>query len=1566
MPTYSIDELFQMSKGNSVPNNVLINLGDYGASNLVSYDERKDKETPLTFAVKLLNWVEPYEHLGVEKTLFWTEVSSNVKVGDKVFIINGFYDSNEKIKQNKYKTSSEGYSVLYVDNCKVALDIDFINVKPFKDDDIEDYVKVFRVKSQLEFDYINKEITTKNDKFDFKYNQNNDYIAYIDTVNYNGINEGFGMNLGVSTGPGFYIKNGDQAWINITNDFISGSFSIAQASRSNDKIRIVNGDIDHNGLVFKESLVYKYDSNWVVDNSNTKELAILTKSNFRKGIFTGEFNAGVYGSQDLKINWEGVDSTWNNGTLFNSVWKSGMMNSKYELPVSYIADFDKFGNPFQKIDSINNSGFGFNYVINSEFELGTMSGANLNNSVIGDPNVNYSIIEDYLLGIAPSYTSYLNNVTLINTRIVNSKIDKCLINNSRVDNSLLTNTKSINSQVKKSVFQNSSWNSEGIIKLLGYEYSQAAVLPTISSTYSIAYGGKTHMIYKFYISRQHYMRLRSGDFFYIKNIKVKDGYNNVLNFFNKKFKVGTWLETQDVIKNDVVKKARAEYSVFLSSFEDNKYKLKIDNLGLDYWTTIENYENINQGFSVDVWIKMDNQDDFDIVPDTIELDVESAYIVDSYIDGLFYKSDWNSGDDINYNFDYNLNNNYLESSTYSIYVNANDNFILEKNEVYSYINKESYTSVGDILYMDVDNYDGVNYNRLSDTYKVIDITNGYYELRPLTQSLTGLTGPFMVNGAYNRYGYLSKLKIDKSKIKSGIFKRSHIKNTLIQDPNYSSNDKDYNNMDKIRNLVLSEVIFSNKSNILGSATYLNSHFVKGSDKWIDGIIDNSIWNGMDFSNGVFKNSSWVNGNFNGGLFYNNRTFDLKPGTFSHYYYSDNIKNWYKDGRISVTMSNDRYSWRTGEFNGGEFYKSDWENGSFNGGKFYNANWYDGYFKGGVFGDDKVFLTDTQFFSGTFSDGVVVNSMIYSEDTSLNKNIPMNITWENGIFQSGLYGCSATSSNTWKNGIFNSGDFVDKTKWENGIFNGGNFLSTYGLTSSEYNTYVVSSDLNKINYSWENGIFNGGFFGSADGLTNSTWFDGEFRGGIFQGRKWNKGVFVYGDFNGSATQSSVSMVDNFMTSYTSDYYGLWVSGYVTENKDRYVIDKKVESNLKRNKEVILKDLSANINNSLWIDGIVSHNSSNLNNVVWLSGGFEKGIMNQSSFNPYVDRPGSNSNKSFQKDVNGDRICYWNNGKFIDSNFYYSEWDNGEFISGTAYGMIYHNGVTDYMNAYNVYWENGIWRNGNWYGSHFILNHGVDSGFDAEIISRINEYTGVTESHVWNIFEGGGYFDNGTDIELKNPGASELTEIIPSPVVTCSNVTTTYNSITLVGTINSAGGNITGSGFLWSTTPLVIQSDRLALPTINVGGIHDLSSTATNTPSIAYTITPLSSSTTYYLYMYAKYNNKYYMSSACTKATQPPSEDVFVFGSFRDLYTQGGVIFDDYVNNEYFEGDYYVPGDKNFNNRYPVSMNMVKLNIENNNNNTLTIKDLDGVSNIVGFSNDKIETDPITFVEYIKQN
>jgi len=618
--------------------------------------------------------------------------------------------------------------------------------------------------------------------------------------------------------------------------------------------------------------------------------------------------------------------------------------------------------------------------------------------------------------------------------------------------------------------------------------------------------------------------------------------------------------------------------------------------------------------------------------------------------------------------------------------------------------------------------------RLPDTYKIIDSNNKIIE--PVIGTFSNLLdgGLFLTNNSYNRYGYIHKTKFNKSRISSGIFKRAYIQNSLIKDESYDVSDKDFKNISNLKNLILVDTIFSNNNNILSKATYTNSFFVGGNDIWDNGILYDSIWNGMNFNNGLVKESIWINGTFSNGLFYNSKSFDNNRT----YNYNQNIKSrYYKSG----TESNSRFSWQDGTFLNGEFYKSDWENGTFKNGKFYNSKFYNGTFSNGLIGDKSIPVENTVFYNGVIDYAIVENSTIVSN--KYNGISKSSIIWNNGIFNSGLFGTNEKSyiystdyTAIWNNGTFNGGNFIEGGKWKDGIFNGGKFISTFSWSNA---------NSNKNNYSWENGIFNGGEFGNASTSANSTWFNGEFNGGQFKGRVWNNGIFLFGEFLGSGTNPLVVGKDTvsldssnpnlFVKSFTSDYYGLWRDGYVTDVKDKYITDKKLYTDDKRSNDTTRRINTASFKNVLWKNGIFSHPSGQIEDSVWLDGIFENGKFISSSFNPYVKRTTTATQSTFNfKDT-----CYWKNGTFDNGDFNISNWDNGTFITGTATGMVWNNGIVNYMNAYNIFWKDGLWRNGNWNGSYFDIDNGkITNDYVRQILNRGMSFSATSSCHVWNIF------------------------------------------------------------------------------------------------------------------------------------------------------------------------------------------------------------------------------------------
>lgn len=1533
--------------------------------NLVAVDPFQDlvynENKP--FSPRIVNWVEPYLISGIRKSLFYTEVNSGLKVGDRVFIINGNYDSDLLIKVNKYRRGRDGYKVLYVDRCQVVLDIDYTGVFPYNDDELDSFVKIYYVEDKRDFMHVNRQVTTRGGTFSYKFNyyqnniifSNNDYI--IPT-------QGYGANSGLTGGPGFFVKNGSNNWTDISSDFInSGTYSVAKSPtyQTNDRVKILNGTFTYNDQEFKEGFVYKWEvgptqSLWVVDVTYNKPF--MTKGNFRDGDFDGIWNVGLFGRQDKKIKWTGNKSTWYTGTLLNTDWIKGKVDSKFTLPESYLTEIDKYGLPYQKINAPNNNSRGYNFIVDSEMDNITVVNATILNTSFGTASETYSMVEYKILSLTASTNVNIKKGYFEDCTFRNSIVNNSEIRNSNSRNTQFNNVKSINSHYKKSVISNSEFISDSIIKILGYDEWIMSEEKTIGSTYSSPFTGKrpTHKVYKFYIDRRSFERLRKNDNFYIKGLKINDNQKKLTNFFDKKFTISYWNEyvdfywdgvpfpnTPSMAISDSFYKRGIDFTAFLSTPEENSYKYTsvYDTLpgNANYYTTIVD-NNPKKGYSIDLVVSIldtdnNNIDGLNFNYDQTEsintsptmstylgniVDVTNAYIIDSdFESGIFEYSNWNNGININQNNDVNITKDSSIGKYYNLSVVTASSLLLATTSnsiAYPEADEEFLTSVGDVLFLNAVDYDtrgkvdsvlitasgsgyitstgvttsttfgngeltlditattigevtgltalsgntsygdgyytftttggsglgltinatvssssiieaiintggsgyltnevitidggptisvfsinngeiisaipnstGMQYSigdlltvnsgnfdgqisivsttgsltRLPDSYKVVNNITGHFHLEEIiTGSYSILStllggGLFLTDGIENRYGYLHRSKFTKSKLKSGFFKRSYINNCLIQNDVVNISDKDFNTLENIKSLLLSDILFADNKNILSKATYMNSHFRSGSDYWDNGIFYNSMWNSGTFSRGLVKESTWINGRFDNGLFYQSRSFNATPTSTYQYYDVNRIKNYHRSGVTSATISNDRYSWEDGKFMKGEFYKSDWEKGEFKNGKFYNSKWYNGTFSNGVIGDLTVPYSETKFYNGLINYATVNNSTLYAVDTSFLGLSTSVITWKTGIFNSGIFGSdiiqyTASHTATWNDGVFNGGEFITNAKWKTGIFNGGKFTSAFGWTFSPLLTNISSV---QSEYGWEDGEFNGGEFGTLDTATNSVWYTGEFNGGKFKGRVWNDGVFTSGDFIGSSTYSAVGGYDlssmtesnaiSFVDSYSQYFYGLWNNGYVTNVKDNFIKTKKVFTEIKRAIEIKLPKKTTIFSNMLWNSGTFSHPNAEFNNSIWLDGTFNKGKFKTSSFNPYVKRNGSlslsfNLNDDLQTGVGS---CIWNDGIFDDSDFYMSQWKKGSLITGTGFGMVWRDGRANYMNAYNIFWENGTWRNGNWYGSYYQFDGSVVNDFTKQILFRGMSWSGTSSCHVWNVFQGGSTFDN----------------------------------------------------------------------------------------------------------------------------------------------------------------------------------------------------------------------------------
>lgn len=1170
------------------------------------------KFTDRHVSAPLINYVEPYTIDGVEKTLFYTEVNTNLNVGDRVFIINGNYDSNELIKVDKYKKGTDGYIVLLVDRCRVVLDIDYTGVLPNRGAQVatetnSDFIKVYYIDSWDLWNSANRQLTSRGGYFGGKFDFYQNNIAFVDSdlINSYYDNENWTKTAGRNfyqvgsgettfsentfvTKTGFFVRQPlyvpnnniirDGRWVNITENMMIGSFSIASSEMNpktdlrfynNNKMLVMERDFSYQGVDFIAGNVYKWDSllgRWVVDVKvpSAEGGAIITRTNFRSGDFEGSFYSGVYGSKDKKLNWTGK-GTWFGGTLFNVSWLSGSMFSTISIDESWKATLGRDLKATQKLNSTNNGGYGWNYVIESEFESTSIYSAIVRKTRFGKSGT-LPVVEDYLNSRDSAFEHILTDGLFESCYFNNTKLIGGAVKNSRSKNTLMEGVKHINSWAKNSVFNKSTLIADSNIKILAYDEWTASE-KRLSSTFGDFYSDDVDFkVYKFYITELDFMKLKAGDSFYLKGIYV-DRDPLLLNVFDRKFTIGNWTEFVDEfaeqnisiinVKKDHFYKKGFSCAAFLVTPEENEYiynsveAVKLNQQTNQYVTsgfiTDTIGVNPNAGYSIDIFVSrigtdkvrttqpLNSPSDLDfnypsvatsgltyIRPAKIRdrVDITNAFVIDAGIEsGLVDNSVWNNGYDISYNRDLIITpmKNNMSISTYDGKINGDGTITFNTLKAYNspsdyfeIIDRESkfqqldikvgeviftsgldyysrgkvtgvaitdpgtqytdnlsptfpeyssasasrsgyglsilYTTinaginnvtivdkgidynVGDVVYVRVDSQGSQSPNigrdayltitsvdktppvRLPDAWKIVSIQGSSITVEPAYNKsvIAGLTdsGVFMNTDANNRWGRFTRTKINATKIKSGIFRRSSLTNNVIENDFYDPTDRDFTQIDKIKSLVVAEGLFNSTGNKLSNATYFMSSIVGGTDEWLDGIIYRSVLNKMTFNKGVIKESSWLDGTFNGGLFYSSRSYDGSPGSPSapKFYYQDRILSSHKSGKTVDSPYNDRYSWRTGSFNGGEFFKSDWENGKFNDGLFNNAKWYGGTAYGGKFGKTSTLTSETAFYNGTVEFTTVENATFVADDRSAT-GVTNSILWKNGIFNSGVFGAN---------------------------------------------------------------------------------------------------------------------------------------------------------------------------------------------------------------------------------------------------------------------------------------------------------------------------------------------------------------------------------------------------------------------------------------------------------------------------------------------------------------------------------------------------------------------------------
>ena len=1280
--------------------------------------------TDKSFSPRLLNYVEPYDMGAVVKTLFWTEVNSNLKVGDKVFIIGGYYDSNANIEKNKYKIASDGYEVLYVDRCKVVLDIDFVNELPFEEESDDSFIRIYHVKDRQDFLKVNREITTRGGNFDYKFNQGQNNFIFVDDdsdISLSPINEGWGKNGGISGSgqAGIFVRDGINGWINVTSDFLNNTLPLSTTYTNNEKIKIFNSTFTLQGKEYNENYTYYYNNGWLEDNTNRVKSPVISKSNFRGGDFRGEWNSGVYGLYEDKISWQGAPATWNGGTLINSRWLSGEFNTRTTLSESYSSDLDEDNVPFQKINSPNNNGFGFSYIISSNMDEAIINSGNLYYSEI-QPNSSTQSVNTHIKDLD-------NNFNLLQKASFNfCLINNVQINESEIKNSISSNVKFINSnlintQNKNVVIKDSSYLIDNKVKVLGFSelnMSEFLTNDSIQPGLTWSLNEDSHKVYKFYIDKDSYHTLRNKDFIYLKDIIIS-GNNEILNFFDKKLRLSSWTEYYDFYDStseDFIKRG-FEMGAFLSTPKENEYLFDSVELNGNFYTEATTLNQNSIFYSLDVIV---SRTDSNLLPLSLSslnlnnlsdnINISNAYIEVSDLEsGLVETSDWLEGSQINYN---------------------NDNNITEIDGSGGFYNMELITGTNSLIINTLHdpNYPEASYNCFCED-DIAFLNSVYYDTR-------GKIDSFTLSASGSNYTTSNNVELLSGSGENATVDiiADTIGETLILSGSGSSN-----------NYSSGGSVFTNSVNSSGGGLFIsfgltNSSVDINSIVILDGGSGYEIGDIVEIPGGNPAQQLIIDSVTVGEIL----DISLNDGGIK---YQDGEILTINDGDLnasieilSITGSLDRLpdSYKITNNNllgeitleelntdilsyllpGGLFYTPDGENrwGYLYKSKFLESKISRGLFKRtylkDCFVENELYnMEDIDFNNKRRIKSLLITDTLFSDNgNDLSKATYMFSNFTSGndnLFDGFVY------KSTWNKGDFTNGVFKRST-WLNGLFLDGLFYDSRSFNAeadslyqfyyddrikSHYKTGVVSATQSNNRYSWQSGEFKNGEF------LNSDWEDGLFDGGKFYSSKWYSGTFSSGKIGDVSIPQSE----------TRFYNGAILGGTVERST---IISSDTSFNGETTQEINWYDGIFNsgvfgvdvsqtaTNSTTWHDGIFNDGEI-VTTTKW-----KNGIFNGGNFNSYFGWTMSESvdsdDYSWEEgkfnggefgNENGLTNSTWFDGEFYGGKFVGRVWNSGDFYFGefegsptfSCIGGLSSSNANDFVNSYTSSYY-GKWRNG----------------------------------------------------------------------------------------------------------------------------------------------------------------------------------------------------------------------------------------------------------------------------------
>lgn len=1376
-----------------------------------------------TFSSRLVNYVDPHIIGGDAKTRFYTEVNTNLTTEDKVFIINGNYCNSKLNEEYLYNKFSTGYKILAVERNSITLDLDYSAILPKKDADFnntDEFIKVYVVNKTREVDYY--DYVMKNPKLEsggiakFQYFPTFPSATLYEII-YNNTGVSISSPNGVIPADSFYsyiLQSGVRNKIPVTPSEIINEMdeSIGKKLFAMESFEIIAGIINNNSLIFEKGKVYKYGVGGVTIDIRYED-TFLSRSNFRFGNFkSGNWNDGIFGKKlslgsEKRPHWEGAK--WRNGIFYNSDWISGTMESKSDgiNQQSFYGDLDEFNIIKQSTDFTNNKTFGYNYVFESDVTNAVIKNGNIFNTSFGTMSTSPSVREEYYLGGTNSSNLTIEGGLYLGSDFAYANIFGGTFELSDIENSNVDGVKILDSKINNSIITDSEYDAFGSIKIADYDRQffrlEEAGLKRIG------------IVHKFYVSDEDYLKINEGDSIAFNNL-ITD-HLGVETLFDKEYFIGVG--------------PIANTNGFNHGYLDNNHEVIVDLRPKS--TNVNKYEldTATSSFIVNTVPndKLYNSIDLTFMVSYLEPTITGTYSTSNLIALLKNNYEYIYNELVQKNEDYRssvtihegakiqiskLSNSLFDDSTWlrGTKENKEDYTISYSGGFGSFEPNINITGTFGFYGLTVgltysDNRNLFDYNELTDeviqlnnitytqgtqsydisgSYKVSNVISGppvtlvdlseYGTYSPINVGVTFSAGTF----SYHNSSFLSNsvfdLDIDNSTISGGKFRRQFFNNSTIF-------NKDINILDKslltanLNNLKIYRSMLSGSDNLVVKDSFLHQSVLESATV-SNALVYNSLMYDTVWNNGLLLGSHWNSGLFNNGIFDGLGSRGL-----------DGLDEWFfdKSSKMPGPLTFESISlWLDGTFNKGELFDTTWKDGTFNDGKFYKSRWEDGTFNDGVFGDKNLNNSDTHFLQGTWNNGIF-NKGIFGY---ISKFPPVTTsTWNDGTFNDGVFGGSLfivgntpIGNTIWNNGTFNKGEFSGSARWKDGIFNGGKFKSVWGSGTGP----------SASNYGWEYGTFNNGEFGdigATSGTTwNSTWYDGIFEGGLFQGKVWNNGFFTGGKFLGmtgngasssnhfyDASMSAVSHPENFVMSFSTEasnknWYGLWRRGTVIDNISD--INNNIDSKFKDIR--LFKGERAPLiefENALWVDGTFSSTSGQMLNSIWLNGQFDRGTFIESNFNPYVPRWDFNNDGGASQSSNNGKYmhsltssCVWNNGTFDNSIFQVSSWNNGNFLYGTMSNSEFNNGVSNYMNAYNVIWNDGRWRNGNWYGAdNSIVNYmdltgtlggtsslwfGNNSGNNDGIVHQMRRHNS-TYGFLWDIFGiDGEYMANPTTQQPKN--------------------------------------------------------------------------------------------------------------------------------------------------------------------------------------------------------------------------